>query len=288
MGGGRLRGTERDAGNGSRPAAPALLLTASNAGLFLQRWMREHHRDRDTVDSVRLVITMLVTFAALVLGLLVTASKSGFDRQAEMIRHFGTRLIELDFRLREYGPQADPIRAALRQYTAAMIASTWPNEPAPPGDYPSHLVPAVPNSFESGILTGLFRQAVMMVDHLKPETPFQARLTPVVASAMEAALDARWVMIEGARPTISSSFLLLLTLWLVIIFLVFGLVSPRNRVIQVVIVLSALSVASSVYLIVDLDSPFDGLLLVSSQPMRDALSHMDQGGPAAPTVESVQ
>ena len=254
----------------------ALLLIASNTGLVLQRWMREHHRGRDTVDSVRLVITMLVTFAALVLGLLVTASKSSFDEHTEMVRDFGIRLIELDFRLREYGPQADPIRAVLRQYTAAMVASTWPNEPAPPGEYPSHLVPAVPNSFESGLLTGLFRQAVTMVDHLKPETPFQARLTPVVALAMKAALDARWVMIERATPTISSSFLLLLILWLVIIFLVFGLVSPRNGVIQVVIVLSALSVASSVYLIVDLDSPFGGLLLVSSQPMRDALLHMDQ------------
>jgi uncharacterized membrane protein len=179
----------------------ALLLIASNVGLFLQRWMREHHRSRNTIDSVRLVITMLVTFAALVLGLLVTASKNSFDEHTQVVRHFGTRLIELDFRLREYGPQADPIRAVLRRYTAA---------------------------------------------------------------------------IEGALPTISSSFLLLLMLWLVIIFVTFGLASPRNGVIQVVILLSALSVASSLYLIVDLDSPFGGLLWVSSQPMRDALMHMDQ------------
>jgi hypothetical protein len=254
----------------------ALLLIASNVGLFLQRWMREHHRSRNTIDSVRLVITMLVTFAALVLGLLVTASKNSFDEHTQVVRHFGTRLIELDFRLREYGPQADPIRAVLRRYTAAMIASTWPNEQVPPGDYPSHLVPAMPNSFESELLTGLFRQAVTMVDNLKSDTSFQTRLAPVAASAMKAALDARWAMIEGALPTISSSFLLLLMLWLVIIFVTFGLASPRNGVIQVVILLSALSVASSLYLIVDLDSPFGGLLWVSSQPMRDALMHMDQ------------
>jgi hypothetical protein len=254
----------------------ALLLVASNVGLFAQRWMREHHRSRDTVDSVRLVITMLVTFAALVLGLLVTASKSSFDQQTEMVRRFSTRLIELDFRLREYGPQADPIRAVLRQYTAAMIASTWPSEPAPPGDYPSHLTPVTPKSFESGLLTGLFRQAVVMVDQLTPATPLQTRLASVLASAVGAVLDARWAMHEGASPTLSWSFLLLLVLWLVIIFLVFGLVSPRNGVIQVVIMLSALSVASSVYLIADLDSPFGGLLSVSSEPMRDALFHMDQ------------
>ena len=144
----------------------ALLLVASNIGLFLQRWMREHHRSRDTIDSVRLVITMLVTFAALVLGLLVSTSKNSFDHHTEIVRHFGTQLIELDFRLREYGPEADPIRAVVRQYTAAMIADTWPAEPAPPGRYPSHLTPVMATSFESGLLTGLFRQAVTMGDQI--------------------------------------------------------------------------------------------------------------------------
>jgi len=158
----------------------------------------------------------------------------------------------------------------------ATLASTWPDKPAPSGEYPSQLTPVTPGSFESGPLTSLFRQAVTMVDQLTPATPFQTRLLPVVTSAMKAALDARWVLIEGAPPTISWPFLLLLMLWLVIIFMVFGLVSPRNGVIQVVIMLSALSVASSVYLIMDLDAPFGGLLSVSSQPMRDALSHMDQ------------
>jgi hypothetical protein len=37
----------------------------------------------------------------------------------------------------------------------------------------------------------------------------------------------------------------------------------------------ALSLASAVYLIVDLDSPLDGWIQVSSAPLRDALSHID-------------
>ncbi len=68
--------------------------------------------------------------------------------------------------------------------------------------------------------------------------------------------------------------------WLIVIFTVFGLTSPRNGVIHVVIVLSAVSLSSSLYLILDLDTPFGGFMSVPSQPMRDALLHMDQ--PAQP------
>jgi hypothetical protein len=253
-----------------------LLLGSSYIGLFSQRWMREHHRSRDTTDSVRLVITILVTFAALVLGLLVTSAKSRFDAHTDAVRHLSTQLIELDLGLREYGPQAEPIRALIRQYTAAAIAATWPNEPAPKGHYPSHLTEITPESIETDQLTTLLMRAGTMAEHLVPANSFQTHLASFIRAAMQATLQARWAVIESAEPTISWPFLLLLMFWLVVIFAVFGLTSPRNGVIHAVIVLSALSLASSLYLILDLDTPFGGFISVSSQPIRDALLHMDQ------------
>ncbi len=253
-----------------------LLLGASYIGLFLQRWMREHHRSRDTVDAVRLVITILVTFAALVLGLLVTSVKSNFDAHTESVRHFGTRLVELDARLREYGPRAEPIRALLREYTAAAIATTWPDESAPKGNYPSRVTSIRSGSVEGGELTELLMQADAMIQQLATETTLQAHMASLVQSAMETTLEARWAVIEFAVPTISWPFLLLLMFWLVVIFTVFGLTSPRNGVIHAVILLAAVSLSSSLYLILDLDTPFGGFISVSSQPLRDALLHMDQ------------
>src|SRR5690349_13568247 len=78
---------------------------------------------------------MLVTLAALVLGLLTTSVKSSFDTVANDLRSFGVTIIQLDGRLREYGPEVDEARTLLRSYTAAAIASTWSTEPPPPGDY---------------------------------------------------------------------------------------------------------------------------------------------------------
>ena len=47
----------------------------------------------------------------------------------------------------------------------------------------------------------------------------------------------------------------------------------------IIVGMTAISVASSIYLILDLDTPFDGYIAISSQPLRDALWHMDQKSP---------
>ena len=67
-------------------------------------------------------------------------------------------------------------------------------------------------------------------------------------------------------------FYLVLAFWLVIIFASFGLSAPHNAVTYVTIGLGALSIASVVFVILDLDTPFTGLFMVSSEPLREALS----------------
>ncbi len=255
-----------------------LLLAGSYAGLLLQRSPREHHRSRETVDAIRLVITMLVTFAALVLGLLVNSVKSNFDGHTNQVRQYGIQLIQLDMRLREYGPEADAIRALMRRYLAAAIASTWPDEVPPSGSYPIGVTSFTAKSIEGTTLTAMLMSAERMIEQVNPASPLQERVAPLLRASMQRTLQDRWTLIETAHPTISWPFLLLLTFWLVIIFAVFGLTSPRNGVTQVVIVLSALSLASSLYLILDLDVAFEGIITVSSEPLRDALVHMDQPG----------
>ena len=65
-------------------------------------------------------------------------------------------------------------------------------------------------------------------------------------------------------------------LWLTIIFASFGLLAPRNATVVAVLFLCALSVAGSIFLILEMDQPFDGLMKVSGAPLRYAVSHLDQ------------
>jgi hypothetical protein len=52
----------------------------------------------------------------------------------------------------------------------------------------------------------------------------------------------------------------------------FGLFAPRNATIFVTLLVSAVSVAGAIFLILELDHPFSGMIQISSGPMRSALS----------------
>jgi hypothetical protein len=67
-----------------------------------------------------------------------------------------------------------------------------------------------------------------------------------------------------------------LLFWLTITFASFGLFAPRNALVFAVLFVCAMSVGSAVFLILELDGPFDGLLRVSADPMRYAYAHLNE------------
>ena len=67
-----------------------------------------------------------------------------------------------------------------------------------------------------------------------------------------------------------------LVFWLTVTFVSFGLYAKLNPAVIAVLFIAAISVAGAVFLILELDGPFDGLIKISSGPMRYALSHLGQ------------
>ena len=67
-----------------------------------------------------------------------------------------------------------------------------------------------------------------------------------------------------------------LVFWLAVVFTSFGLSAPRNLLSYATVALGALAIASAIYVIMDLDQPFDGIFSVSSKPLRDALTELGQ------------
>ena len=84
----------------------------------------------------------------------------------------------------------------------------------------------------------------------------------------------RWLEFEQADTSISTPMLSILTLWLAILFVSFGLFSPSNSTVVVALMLAALSVSGAVFLILELCSPFDGLMQISDAPFVNAISHL--------------
>lgn len=256
-----------------------LLLGGTGLGLLLRPLLPEEHRKHETVQLVQLVIGMLVTFAALVLSLLTASAKSSFDTATNDMRAYAANLIQLDQRLRDYGPDAAAARTLLRAYTASAIASTWTQERPPAGNYYPHDPAGNNDELESRPLGALLDAVGHEIDTLAPHDAYHQALAGTLPQLFGRVTDTRWRLIEEAHGTISRPFFTMLALWLVLIFLSFGLVAPHNALAIVLILLGAVSISSAVYVIADLDTPFTGQLVVPSDSMRDALAHMS--APAA-------
>lgn len=256
-----------------------LLLAVTAIGAVIRPLLPDEHKSEETVRLVQLVVGMLVTFAALVLGLLTASAKLVFDTTNIDMRTYATQLIQLDDSLREYGPEANPVRILVRAYTGAAIASTWSGEAPPPGDfYPKLALPAskIDTHLDSRPLGAMLEAAQREVREWQPRDAFHQRLASTTLDQFNRLIEQRWKIVEEGRGSVSSPFDRILVFWLLIIFLCFGLISPRNALSLVVVTLGALSIASAMLVILDLDTPFTGSILVPSQPMRDALTYLSR------------
>lgn len=251
-----------------------VLLGSALGGLALQHRLPDSHRDRRTVESVLLVASMFVTFSALVLSLLTYSAEGSFEAAGGAMRGYSIELIQLSRTLHEYGPEADRARFLLRRYTAATIASTWPSEPPPPGDYYPRNVPSSPGSWESTELGDILHQAETDIRHFTPTDAFHRQLAKDCLREYHDLIHTRWKLIEDAQSNVSKPFLIVLVLWLAILFVSFGLTAPRNRLVYVMVGLCAFAIAAVIFIILEMATPLTGFITVSSGPLRDALAHM--------------
>jgi hypothetical protein len=65
-----------------------------------------------------------------------------------------------------------------------------------------------------------------------------------------------------------------MTVWLGLVFASFGYNAPRNRMMVIILLVRAASIASAIFLIMEIDRPVTGLMTVSSEPIQHALSVM--------------
>jgi hypothetical protein len=158
----------------------APLTAGSGAGLLCQDLLSERHKSKETTESIRLVVTILVTFTALVLGLLVPSVKADFDEHTDQYRAYGIALIRPDNRLRGFGVQAEQIRRQLRAFTASVILQSWQDEPPPTGDYAKTFSPLYPGSDETREITKQLTDIDEEIHNLTPTGIYQLRIYPII------------------------------------------------------------------------------------------------------------
>jgi hypothetical protein len=250
-----------------------LLVTGAAAGFVLRSVVPEPHRNQPTIEFLRIVTALLVTFAALVMSLILASVRNSYDAAFHDRSHYASSLAELDACMRNYGPELAVARLKLHGYVGAVIASTWPDEPPPQGVvYPD--TTGMPALGEVPTLAAIIDEIGMAIDQLAPADPLHRSLATRCAADYRESVSARWAVIEDIHGSLSAPFAAVLVFWLTLVFLSFGLQSPRNRLAGVAIGIAIVSVASVMFVILDLDLPYGGLFGIPSTSMRLALADM--------------
>jgi hypothetical protein len=250
----------------------ACLLGGAVAGTLLRGVLPRHHLSEDSRYIVGLGSGLLATLAALVLGLLIASAKSSFELKSDEVKQGAAKLILLDLALRHFGADADGARAALRGTAETRRQARWlANDRPAPVTSVDGAAPAASADGAAGI-----EDVQQRVLALVPASDAQCWLRTRALDLTSELAQMRWLVINQHGSSIPTPFLVALVLWLVVIFTSIGLFAPRNATAAVVIFLCALSVASAIFLILELDRPFEGLLRISDLPLREAIAEMSR------------
>lgn len=86
----------------------------------------------------------------------------------------------------------------------------------------------------------------------------------------------RYLMYEQATTPVSKVLLGTLICWLTITFVIWGALGKANPTLIGTLLVSAFSAAIAIMLLLELYSPYEGLIRVSDAPLRAALAHLGQ------------
>jgi len=232
---------------------------ASLLGMLLRPALSQHHMSADTKDSVKLAMGLVATMAALLLGLLVAAAKSAYDTEKSEEVQMAAKIVFLDRMLANYGPESADTRVLLRRLVETAVSRMWPEESS------SHA------QLEPG--SGV-EQMQKAIQKLSPKNDLQLSFKSQAVGVSSDLGQLRWLLFEQSSSSISMPLLIVVISWLAIIFASWGLFAPFNAITIAALLLAALSVSGAIFLILELDQPFDGVIQISSGPMRNALSHL--------------
>ncbi|WP_419727744.1 hypothetical protein [Lichenicola sp.] len=237
-----------------------LLFGSFVGGALLQRRLPEAHRGPATHAMVRIVMDMLVTFAAIVLGLLITSAKTSFDATGDEVRTYAIDIITLDQTLASYGPDAGRLRPMLADYTRDVISRTDPDL-------------GVASLRHFGLLSRI--EAGMLL--LPAATDMQHHIQDEAFGQLTRLQQERHRLADEAKTETNLTFYAMLMVWLMVVYGCFGLITERTWLGDLIVGLSVMAIVLAVFVILDMSTPFTGLVVVSEQPLRDALKTITAG-----------
>ncbi len=239
---------------------------AALVGLILHVKLPDDHLDGDSKDVVKLVIGLIATMAALVLGLLIASAQSTYATQNDNVQQLAADVAQLDRILELYGQEANQTRTMLRQALAGAHDAIWTES----GVHSQNLSPEDSRSQA--------HRYIFALESLAPKSEAQQFAKSQALQLSQSIGRMRTLMFQQSKNAVPSPFLVALAFWLGVLFLGFGLVARFHTTVAAALLIGSLSVSAAVYLILELGSPYSGLIQLSDAPIRTVLTEMAKAG----------
>lgn len=243
--------------------AAGVFVCLLSASLLMMHWypkLSARHRDEETNTVVRLVANIFVVMTSLVFGLMINSAKNTFEAIDTNMHAYATSLIIFDRTLKTYGDRAQDTREHLAAYVEHAIANPYRGDEA----LQHRASPATQFLDDIGVVLAAIR----------PETRYQETMLSDLRQQYHSLIEQRWRIVEQSEGTIPMPLIGMLVAWMTLIYASFGYRAPNNLMVIGMFALSALLIAASVYLVLDMDIPFHGPIQISDAPLRRALAEM--------------
>lgn len=232
-------------------------------GMLLRRFIPESQMCSETKDVVKLGAGLIATLSGMVLGLLIASAKSSFDAQTTGFKQMATNIVLLDRSLALYDKEETrETRQLLQQAVFKLVERRWPPNGARPGQLDDPEIAAANES--------LFLSIKKLTPHSEMQKSIQSQAIQIAAELGRT----RWQLVHSTGSSLPLPFLVVLVFWFTVLFTLFGILAARTTPAIVVLFVCSLSIAGALFLIVELDDPFSGLIQISGAPLQNALAHL--------------
>jgi hypothetical protein len=226
------------------------LVTGAAIGFASRSRLPEHHLGRESSDVIKLATGLLATLVALVLSLLISSANAFYNTVDAEYGESLAGVRQLDDRLKSYGAGAASARHTLRALVVDSLRQHWPGE-------------RFGTETAAASLPDLEREVLALEPRSPAEKWYQAQALDLLGRLghLQSLLRNQF-----RSQSVPLPLLVVVVLCAAAIFTSFGLYVHPNATVLAAIAVAALAVAAAIFLIVELNSPFEGLLQLSSAP----------------------
>jgi hypothetical protein len=241
----------------------ACVFGAALLGMLVRPMLPESHLSEASRDTVKLMTGLMATLSALVLGLLIASAKNSYDHINEVFLQTAAKVILLDRALAEYGPDTTEVRKQLLDDYTTRINQLFPGKETGTSDKPLARRPLAIQAVE-----------VRLRALLPPTDAQRAHLTRALQLVDDMTRVGWLFTIEQTDSSLPAPMLVVLIAWLAAMFAGFGLLAPRNATTVVSLLIGALGVSTSIFLIEEMSHPLEGVISIPAAPMRDVINYL--------------